>query len=224
MKRYSRVVAALVAAGALCAASDAIAADCNFTGTTVYVTGSSASSPYLAALSTVLAAQSGAGATASSTSRPESCQGVGAFMTGSGAGGATPDALPASSATYWTPNVDAGTGVIANTCSFSPTSTPATGVYPDASVSDVYYDTCSAGTTLSPSPLPSSTFAEIGGPIQAMTFIVNPGFPTRRASARKRRTSSSRTSGSRPTRSSPGPTRTSSSSARGAPTAPERGR
>jgi hypothetical protein len=162
MKRYSRVVAALVAAGALCAASDAIAADCNFTGTTVYVTGSSASSPYLAALSTVLAAQ--ATPVTLVYIKTESCQGVSAFLAGAGA---TPVQL-ASAATYWTPNPDGGAGIVANTCNFSATSTPVTGVYPDASVSDVFYDTCSGGTAL------ASGFNEIGGPIQAMTFIVNP--------------------------------------------------
>jgi ABC-type phosphate transport system substrate-binding protein len=161
MKRYSRIIAALVAAGALCAASDAIAADCNFTGTTVYVTGSSASSPYLAALSTVLAAQ-----TPPVTLvyiKTESCQGVSAFLAGTGA---SPVQLT-SSATYWTPNPDGGAGIVADTCNFDATSTPAGGVYPDASVSDVFYDTCSGGTAL------ASGFNEVGGPIQAMTFIVN---------------------------------------------------
>jgi ABC-type phosphate transport system substrate-binding protein len=161
MKRYSRIIAALVAAGALCAASDAIAADCSFTGTTVYVTGSSASSPYLAALSTVLAAQ--ATPITLVYIKTESCQGVNAFLTGASA---TPTLLT-SAATYWTPNPDGGTGIVANTCNFGATSTPANGVYPDASVSDVFYDTCSGGTAL------TSGFSEFGGPIQAMTFIVN---------------------------------------------------
>jgi ABC-type phosphate transport system substrate-binding protein len=163
MKRYSRVVAALVAAGALCAASDALAADCNFTGqSVVYVTGSSASKPYLGALSAVLAAQ----ATPVNLVyiQTESCQGVTAFLAGTGA---TPTLLT-SAATYWTPNPDGGAGIVANTCNFSATSTPATGVSPDASVSDVYYKTCTSGTAL------ASGFNEFSGPIQAMTFIVNP--------------------------------------------------
>jgi ABC-type phosphate transport system substrate-binding protein len=163
MKRYSRVVAALVAAGALCAASDALAADCNFQGqSVVYVTGSSASKPYLGALSTVLAAQ--ATPVTLVYIQTESCQGVTAFLAGTGT---SPTQLT-SAATYWTPNPDGGAGIVANTCNFSATSTPATGVYPDASVSDVYYNTCSSGTAL------ASGFNEYSGPIQAMTFIVNP--------------------------------------------------
>ena len=78
--RYSCVAAALAAIGTLGAASNALAADCNFAGqNVVYVTGSSASSPYLQNLSPLLAAQS----------KPvtlvyiqtESCQGVTDFTT-----------------------------------------------------------------------------------------------------------------------------------------------
>ena len=59
MKRYSCVAAALAAIGTLGAAHTALAADCDFTGqSVVYVTGSSASSPYLQNLSPLLAAMS----------------------------------------------------------------------------------------------------------------------------------------------------------------------
>jgi hypothetical protein len=156
MKRYSRVAAALAAVGALCAASDALAADCNFAGqNVVYVTGSSASSPYLASLSTVLAAQ-----TTPVTLvyiQTESCQGVTDFLA------ATP--LTAA-ATYWTPTPDGGAGIVANTCNFSATSSPATSVAADLAVSDVYSATC--GATL------AASNEEIEGPIQAMALVVTP--------------------------------------------------
>jgi hypothetical protein len=157
MKRFSRIAAALAAAGALCAASEAKAADCNFTGTTVYVTGSSASSPYLGALSQVLAAQA-APATLVYI-QTESCQGLTDF---------TASTPLTSAATYWTmTSVDGGTPTLtANTCNFSATSTPATSVLADFAVADVYSSTC--GVTL------TSTQMEIGGPIQAMTIITNP--------------------------------------------------
>ena len=128
----------------------------------VYVTGSSASSPYLAALSTVLAAQ--ATPVTLVYIKTESCQGVTDFLAGAST---TPTQLT-SSATFWTPNPDGGAGIVANTCNFAATSTPMGGVFPDASVSDVFYETCSGGTAL------VSGFNEVGGPIQAMTFIVNP--------------------------------------------------
>jgi hypothetical protein len=157
MKRYSRVAAALVAVGALCAASDALAADCNFAGkTVVYVTGSSASSPYLASLSTVLAAQ--AAPVTLVYIQTESCQGVTDFLA------STP--LTAA-ATFWTANPDSGTGIVANTCNFTATSTPATSVLADLAVSDVYSSTCGATLTASQE--------EIEGPIQAMALVVTPG-------------------------------------------------
>ena len=161
MIRYSRVAAALAAAvGALCAASEAKATpqpgDCNFTGNVVYVTGSSASSPYLATLSTVLAAQ--ATPVTLVYIQTESCQGVTDFLA------STP---LTSAATFWTPSADGGTALVANTCNFSATSVPPTSVTVDASVSDVYASTCGA--------TPAATFQEFGGPVQAMAFVVNTG-------------------------------------------------
>jgi hypothetical protein len=156
MKRYSRVAATLVAVGALCAASDAMAADCNFTGTTVYVTGSSASSPYLATLSTVLAAQASPATLV--YIQTESCQGVTDFLA------KTP---LTSAATFWTASPDGGTAIVANTCNFSATSTPATSVIADLSVADVFSATCGATLT-------AASQEEISGPVQAMALIVHP--------------------------------------------------
>jgi hypothetical protein len=156
MKRHSWIAGILASSGALCAASNATAADCNFAGkNAVYVTGSSASAPYLASLSTVLAAQ-----TTPVTLvyiQTESCQGVTDFT--------TTTALT-SAATFWTPGADGGTSVVANTCNFSATSSPAVSVNVDASVSDVYAATC--GVTVSASE------EEFSGPAQAMTLVVNP--------------------------------------------------
>ena len=154
--RYSCVAAALAAIGTLGAASNALAADCNFAGqNVVYVTGSSASSPYLQNLSPLLAAQS----------KPvtlvyiqtESCQGVTDFTTST--------ALT-SSATYWTASTTDGGAPASNTCNFSATSSPAVSTLADVGVSDVYSATC--GVTL------TSSQQEYEGPTQAMTFIVNP--------------------------------------------------
>lgn len=156
MMRYSCVAAALAAIGTLGAASNALAADCNFAGqNVVYVTGSSASSPYLQNLSPLLAAQS----------KPvtlvyiqtESCQGVTDFTTST--------ALT-SSATYWTASTTDGGAPASNTCNFSATSSPAVSTLADVGVSDVYSATC--GVTL------TSSQQEYEGPTQAMTFIVNP--------------------------------------------------
>jgi ABC-type phosphate transport system substrate-binding protein len=154
MMRYSRAAAAIAAGGMLSIASDAIAADCNFAGkNAIYVTGSSASSPYLASLSTVLAAQSTPITLV--YIQTESCQGVTDFLA------TTP---LTSAATYWTPGT--GTSVVANTCNFSATSSPAVSVNVDASVSDVYSSTCAV-------TVPSSA-AEVSGPVQAMALVVNP--------------------------------------------------
>ncbi len=164
MRNFSRVAAALAALGALTLAPRAFAADCNFAGkNVVYVTGSSASSPYLASLSTVLAAQ-----TTPITLvyiQTESCQGVTDFLS------QTP---LTSAATYWTPNPDGGTGIVANTCNFSATSTP-TSAKPDVAVSDVFPTTC--GSTLNGSQ------KEFAGPIQAMALIVNPASTEKSISA-----------------------------------------
>jgi hypothetical protein len=156
MKRYSKIAAALASAGLLCAAADASAADCNFTGpNVVYVTGSSASAPYLAGLSTLLAAQ--ATPVTLVYIQTESCQGVTDFLA------ATP---LTSAATFWTQSADGGTGVVANTCNFSATSSPAVSVTVDASVADVYSSTC--GATV------ASADQEFEGPAQAMALVVNP--------------------------------------------------
>lgn len=154
MKRISQVAAVLASAGVLATAADAGAADCNFAGkNTVYVTGSSASSPYLASLSEVLAAQSTPVTLVYIST--ESCQGVTDFLT------TTP---LTSAATYWTSG-DGGTPV-ASTCNFSATSTPPVSVKVDASVADVFSATCGATLT--------SANQEISGPVQAMALIVNP--------------------------------------------------
>jgi hypothetical protein len=156
MKRYSKIAAALASAGLLCAASDAMAADCNFTGpNVVYVTGSSASAPYLAGLSTLLAAQ--ATPVTLVYIQTESCQGVTDFLA------TTP---LTSAATFWTQSPDGGSAPVANTCNFSATSAPAVSVTVDASVSDVYSSTCGATLT--------SAEQEFEGPAQAMALVVNP--------------------------------------------------
>jgi ABC-type phosphate transport system substrate-binding protein len=155
MRNLSRIAATLAASGALLATSNASAADCNFSGkNVVFVTGSSASSPYLASLSAVLAAQSTPVTLV--YIQTESCQGVTDFLA------QTP---LTSAATYWTPNADGGTAPVSNTCNFSATSTPTSAVA-DVGVSDVYSATC--GATL------ATGQQEFAGPVQAIALVVNP--------------------------------------------------
>jgi hypothetical protein len=151
MMRFSHLVARLAAiAGAWLAFSEAkaAAATCDFTGTTVYVAGANAAGPYLETLSGVLASQTPP-VNLVYFSLP-SCEAVTDFT--------TPTAVT-SSATYWTVS---GGVTTANTC------TPSTPVSFDASVSDVYASTCLVTTFLAGQQ-------EFAGPVQAMTFAVNPG-------------------------------------------------
>jgi hypothetical protein len=147
MKRWSlaRLAAAAVGAATLTMGAAAHAADCPAFTNPVYVTGSSASQPVLAAISGVLAAQSTPITLV--YIKTESCQGVNTFTAN------PPTAVPAA-ATYW----PSGT---ATSCNLT------TPPYADASVSDVFAKTC--GVTL------VGTQKEYQGPVQAMTFIVNPG-------------------------------------------------
>jgi ABC-type phosphate transport system substrate-binding protein len=149
MAQWSRRALALVAAGiALGVSAEAEAADCNFTTAQnpVYVTGSSASQPVLAAISAVLAAQ--ATPITLVYVKSESCAGVATFTSGG--------AVPAT-ATYWP-------GGTATTCTFGNTQ-PAPKA--DASASDVFSSTC-------PNITLTSSQKEFSGPVQAMTFIVHP--------------------------------------------------
>jgi hypothetical protein len=149
--RFSHVIPA--AACALFAASNADAANCAFTGTTVYGTGASTATPYFATLSQVLAAATPPVNLVYLQS--QSCAGVTTVTTST--------AL-SSSAFYWTAPTTAGGPPVQNTC------TPTTPVIVDVGVSDVYAATCTGGTT---SPVPAGQ-KEFSGPIQAMAFVVHP--------------------------------------------------
>jgi hypothetical protein len=136
------------AAGSLSAVSSAHAAACDFTGTTIYIAGANAAEPYLAALSQVLAPS----VNVVYFSLP-SCEAVTDFTTSAAVG---------SSATYWTAPATAGAPPTANTC------TPSTPVLVDGSASDVYASTCPGASVLAGQQ-------QFAGPVQAMTFAVNPG-------------------------------------------------
>jgi len=151
--RYTHLFVGLaVAAGALSAVSNAEAANCNFTGTTVYVAGANAAGPYLETLSQLLAAETPP-VNLVWLSLP-SCQAVTDFTTSTAVG---------STVTYWTPAAGGGTPT-QSTC------TPVTPVAVDASVSDVYASTCFAATAGSL----AAGEKEFAGPVQAMVFAVNP--------------------------------------------------
>jgi hypothetical protein len=150
--RFSCVTAGLAAGiGALLAAANAEAATCNFTGTTIYATGASSGTPYIQYLSQVMA-----NLTPPVTLvylQTASCAGVTDLTTST--------VIP-SNAFYWSPPATAGGQPVENTC------TPeAPGVFADASVSDVYASTC-GGASL------AAGQKEFSGPVQAMTFVVNP--------------------------------------------------
>jgi hypothetical protein len=149
--RFSLVTAGLAASvGALLAASNAEAANCAFTGTTIYATGASSGTPYLQYLSQVMANQ-----TPPVTLvylQTQSCEGVTALTTSTAVQG---------TAFYWTAPTTTGGPPVENTC------TPVTPVPADVSVSDVYASTCGGATV-------AAGQEEFSGPVQAMTFVVNP--------------------------------------------------
>jgi hypothetical protein len=126
------------------------ASTCAFTGTTVYATGAQSATPYLAQLSQVFASQTPPVNLV--YFQTQSCAAVTALTS-------SPPAAQSGSAFYWTTTVDGGAPV-ESTC------TPATPVYPDAAVSDVYATTCEGAT------VPANE-KEFSGPVQAMAFAVN---------------------------------------------------
>jgi hypothetical protein len=133
----------------------------------VYITGSSAVKPLIAALAPVIFADTDQAKAATVVYRSQgSCAGVGTMLTGS------PVFVPnnATTATYWDPGstTTAGNGKTAKeeSCLLpDPATTP---IAADVGVSDVFAQTCG----LAQQGLPQG-FADFQGPIQAMTFAVN---------------------------------------------------
>jgi hypothetical protein len=163
MMRYSCLAAGIAAAvGALSVASEAKAQTCPTcpttlpTGTTVYAAGSTAQQPYVAVLSQIFATAGWGGVSTNAAINlvyqgPSSCQGLEDITTPSG---------ESKSITFYSAPATAGGAPCACTV------TPATPTTVDIGVSDVYASTCSITVP--------ATQKEFSGPIQAMTFAVNP--------------------------------------------------
>ncbi len=125
--------------------SAAFAAPCSALVNPVYITGSSAVKPILAAVSAPLLA--GTPSVTIVYKSQGSCAGVDAIANGT--------VIPAGAASYWVAGVE-------STCDL-----PGTGIAADIGASDVYADTC--GITL------DAAKGEFSGPIQVMNFIVPVG-------------------------------------------------
>lgn len=134
-------------------------------GTVVYVTGSSASKPFLQQIAQQLASQN-VYIVYTSTG---SCVGVDAVVNGTPmTTGAAP--APAATATYWENSASNGTA-----CDL-----PAAGVAADLGVSDVFAQTC-PGFELT--DLDAQNIRDAHGPIQTMTFAVPTNSPYSEISA-----------------------------------------
>jgi ABC-type phosphate transport system substrate-binding protein len=137
--------AALLGAAVLATATPARATDCTTLPDPVYVTGSTAVQPLLAAIASLAAL--GPDPTTIVYDGQGSCTGVQAIL----------DATPVTgSGTYWSA---AGEEL---SCDF-----PAAGVAVDVGVSDVFASTC----VVLPGGLPSNV-GDFLGPVQSMTFVV----------------------------------------------------
>jgi hypothetical protein len=129
----------------------------------VYVTGSSALKPVLAALAPILFAATTRPATIVYISAG-SCAGISAKVNGTPfvAAGATKNAI------YWDPNSATVAGTLTakeESCAFT---APATDLFADIGASDVFAQTCQPALQ----GLPMGV-ADFQGPIQSMTFAVN---------------------------------------------------
>lgn len=145
MKRmlWTKAIVPLAAASAVfAAAAPALAANCDTLPSPLYITGSSAAKPFIAALGKALA-----GTTTLVYSSPGSCNGVDAIFNGTKMTG---------NASYWD-----STGT-AQMCTIN----PATGVTVDVGVSDVFSTSCAGFST------PPAGVGDFFGPNQVMNFVV----------------------------------------------------